>query len=473
MRRARMDHEAVSQTFGSLVALTVFLGFFGALIIATSEPSTSNVKDTQNRLEAERIADLLAGSPGVGWDTGADNLARLGLVDPATHQINLAHLEALRGASYQANANNGKVDYEEALASLGLPTDGSLGFHLRMTPVGLQQRLQTASLAHIDTALIADWENTPRTFTVTQSTDQTMVNDARAQVDATISSLTQHERDTIASLGVGYDDNVNLWGFTITAVHPITGASTPLADAMSDPSLLDGDLYIDDKQYLAFQQASSKGLLEDQLPAYEVLIIGSTAAQSSLTSNNVKQPIADWVIAGGTLMILGSSSQNYQWLQPLFSVGTTTVNAAPAAPDVSHPMLHEPYELDWPNYEHFGIGWDLKQNGAHASYEQFQHVITSGNKDLLAVSNEGAFGAGRVFLTAYRPEDIFIDQGAPEAHNFLNNLVIFGDRSYLYLDYGPTPPDNAIVSAAVRTTQILDPNLGMINIRLTILYWGT
>ncbi len=475
MRRLRMDHEAVSQTVAFVVGLSLFMGFLVTLIISSADSpdsSASIIQDTQNRLDAERIADMLASSPGIGWETGADNINRLGLVDRETNQLNAENMDKLRGAKYESDPFNGKVDYEEALESLGLPTDDRLGIHIRITPVGLHNQLAFSSLSHVKTSYIADWENTPRDFVVTFASDQAMVDDARAQIQATIGAGTQSERDTIVSLDTGFDNRVNLWGFTILAENLATGDQQPLQDALTDKSLMRGDIYIDDSQYLSFNQDSGNGLFEDSLPIYDLLIIGSTVQHSSLTSNNVKHPIADWTLAGGTLLVLGSESQNFQWLQPLFSVGTTTVNAAPSAPDVSHPMLHEPYELDWTSYDNFGLGWNLKKSGAQASYEKFQHIITSEDKDILAVSNEGAFGDGRVFLTAFRPEDIFIQQSPDEAYNFLRNIALFDDRSQLYLDYGPTPPEGAAVSAAIRTTHLPDPDLGMVNVRITVLYWG-
>ena len=471
--------DAVAQTVAFIVALAFFMGILGALLVATGDTPDSDgseVQDAQNRLDAQRLADVLVGSPGIGWGTegalDADAVERLGLQHPDGVRIDDDRLDALRGASYHADATNGKLDYEEALASLGLPLDNTLGFHIRMAPVGLQKTLLAADLSHIRTAYVGDWDLSSTTVTVDLGTDQMMVDQARALVAQSIGPGTQSERDVVDALGVSYDDLVDLNGLDVRVHNPVTGTTQPLRDALLDPSLMDGDLYPDSKQYLSAVQPSGKGLVEESIWEYDILIAGSTIDHESLTSANVKQPVADWTLAGGTLMVLGSGSQNFQWLQPLFSVGTTTVNAAPAAPDVSHPMLHEPHPLDWPSYDHFGLSWKLKDSGAVATHEKFQHIITSQDEDILAVSNEGAFGTGRVFLTSYRPGDIADSIAALEATNLVSNMVLFSDRAHLYLDYGPTPPPDAAVSAAVRTTQVLDEDLGMINIRMTILYWG-
>lgn len=470
------DQDAVTQTVAFIVALAFFTGILGALVVATADTPhsvDSEVQDAQNRLDAQRLADVLVGSPGIGWAGGPDAVSRLGLLHDDGSRLDDDRLDALRGAAFDADPTNGKVDYMEALESLGLPTNNELGFHVRMAPVGLQKTLQAADLSHIRTAYVGDWSLSSTTVTVDLGTDQEMVDQARALVGQSIGPDTQSERDVINGLGVSYDDLVNLHGLDVQVVtDPAAGTTEPLRSRLADPSLMDGDLYLDNKQYLAHPQPSGKGLVEEHVWQYQVLFIGSTIDHESLTSANVKQPIADWTLAGGTLMVLGSGSQNFQWLQPLFSVGTTTVNAAPAAPDVSHPMLHEPYSLDWPSYDNFGLSWKLKDSGVVATHEKFQHVITSEGEDILAVSNEGAFGTGRVFLTSFRPGDIAQSLSSLEAGNFVNNMVLYSDRAHLYLDYGPTPPPDTAVSAAVRTTQVLDGDLGMVNLRITILYWG-
>ncbi len=467
MQRRGHESEAVTQVVSFIVASAFFLAVFGALLMATTDASSADgnqIQDTHNRLEAERIADLLAGSPGTGWVAGPEAVTRLGLQSADGSQLDSYRLDALRGAVYDHDPTNNKVDYLDALASMGLPTDGSVGFHLRMTPVGLQKQLQAADLSNIRTAYIGDWPGVNLDLTVALGSDDAMVADARAQIDTQIDFLTSQERAVIDAIGLGFDDLVDLNSAQLD-VDLGLGVTVPLGTVLSSTGLLDGDVYVDQKQYLDI-------VLGNDLPNYDLLIIGSTVDQSSLTSAAVKQPIADWVMNGGTLMVMGSSTQNFQWLEPLFSVGTTTVNAAPAAPDVSHPMLHEPHELDWPSYDNFDLAWDLKDAGAIASFDKFQHIITSDGEDILAVSNEGAFGDGRIFLTSYRPEDIAGQLDVIEAGNFVNNLVLYSDRAHLYLDYGPTPPDNAAVSAAVRTSQIHDADIGMVNVRLTILYWG-
>lgn len=458
--------DAVAQTVAFVVATSFFLGIFGTLLVATNDtpPSDgSEVQDATNRVGAEQLADALVGSPGTGWISGPDAVTRIGFLHEDGGQLDSDHLDALRGASYEADPDNGKLDYEEALESLGLPTDGTLGFHVRLAPVGLQKVLQAADLSHIRTAYLGDWGELDADIEVGLDTDATMVADARAQVDLDMDLLVPNERQVLVDLGVNFDDRVHLDAIDID-VDMGLGLEVSLS-SLVPAGLLDGDVYPDDKLYL-------NSVFDGRLGEYDLLVVGSTVDHSSLTSNSVKDSIRDWVLAGGTLLVFGSESSNFQWLQPLFHVGTSTVNAAPAAPDVSHPMLHEPNALDWTAYDNHGLGWDLPESGNNAIFDDFQHIISSDDEDVLTISNEGVFGDGRVFLTTYRPSEVADVLSHEEATNFVHNVVLFDDRAHLYLDYGPTPPADAAVSAAIRTTQIYDEDLGMISMRLTLLYWG-
>ncbi len=465
--RARSDSDAVAQTVAFIVASAVFLGVFGAILVATSDGPREDggrVQDSANRVEAERLADVLVASQGIGWASGADGLDRLGLQHDDGARLDTTRLDALRGAAHAVDGANGKVDYEEALAGLGLPNDGTVGFHVRIAPVGIQNQLQAADLSHIRTAYVGDWLSLDTSLEVDLAADLSMVADARAQAEVDIGLLPPNERQVLVDLGLGFDNSVHLLdGIDVEVdLSPLPDVDL---DALVPDSLLEGDVYPDNKQYL-------NTVLADRLPEYDLLVIGSTVAHNTLTSNAVKDAVRDWVMAGGTLFVFGSESNNFQWLQPLFHVGTSTVNSAPAAPDVSHPLLHEPHELDWTSYDHHGLGWDLPSQGANAVYDEFQHIITTDGDDVLTVSNEGTFGTGRVFLTTYRPSEVSSLLSHDEATNLVHNMVLFSDRSHLYLDYGPTPPDGAAVSAAVRTTQVEDADLGMVNVRVTVLYWG-
>ncbi|MCA1811013.1 MAG: hypothetical protein LC623_03260, partial [Halobacteriales archaeon] len=162
-----------------------------------------------------------------------------------------------------------------------------------------------------------------------------------------------------------------------------------------------GDVYPDVKGYIDANLAG-------RLAGYDLLVVGSGVDQSSLTANAVKSAIRDWVLAGGTLVVLGSDKSNYQWMQPLFDSGIKTANGAASAPDPSHPLLQEPHTLDWPNYNDHSLGWDIKTDG-------FSDVIVKDGQDVMAVSDDGSLGSGRVILTTYLPREIAATMGSPSS----------------------------------------------------------
>jgi len=271
------------------------------------------------------------------------------------------------------------------------------------------------------------------------------------------------ERAAIRLLGVAYDDRIHLASGT-PSVLVESGLIDPTLLSVVGASDLEGDVFPDNKQYL-------DAVLADRLDEYEVLFMGSGIDHSALTSQVTKDAIKSFVYGGGTLMVMGSNAQSTQWLQPLFDVGIKTVNGGPFAPDVSHPLLHEPHPLDWDAYDHHGLGWDLKSQGAGAHYDDFTHVIVASGKDILAVSNDGAFGAGRVFLTEFRPREIADAMGLTEAQNFLGNMFLYAEKDHLYLEYGPQVADGVEVTAAIRQTHVWDSEIGMVPVRIELHLW--
>lgn len=454
--------DAVASTTTFVIALGLFMAAFTGVILATSDigQDTSTPNSVADRSGAEALADVLLGSPGIGWESGADGLQRLGLLNGNLSGLDASHLQLMRGGTYDATAND-LLDYDEATAGLGLAADEN--FHLRIYPPALKELLQDANLTHINAAYIGDWASLPSTSTLPLS-ELLAVQNTRAQVDAAQSAISSSERQSIVTLGMNYNDFVHLATDEIDAVVDLPLLpDIPLLDFVND-ELLQGDVYPDDKQYLT-------DVLPSRLDQYDMLFVGSTVDHESLTSNAVKDGIRDWVLAGGSLVVFGSDSQSFQWLQPMFSVGTTTVNGGAFAPDVSHPILLEPNELSWSDYDYHGLGWDLKDQGSGANYNDFQHIIQDDGEDVLAVSIDGAFGDGRVYLSTFRPGDIADVLGMAEATAFLTNIVLYDDRTHLYLEYGPTVPTDRAVSTAVRLSHLWDADLGQVPVRVEVLYW--
>ena len=463
-RTFRAD-DAVSQVVGFLIAGVVFLAAVGGILFVAGAHGSGDPaapRSVAKQVEADSLADLLVSSPGVGWAGGADQVARLGIQNANGSGVDLSRVDLLRGAMYEADADNGRVDYLEALASLDMP-EGTY-FHLRMYPVGLDTVYED-TLVGTRVAYIGDWVSFLPVITVAAGTSADMILQANAQLNATMYPATLNERLALRALGLAYDDQVNL-GALLPNVVMENGLIDPLLYLTVGAGASAGDVYPDVKQYLDAVVSTRITVAN-----YDVLVVGSGVDHSALTSAVTKNAIRDFVHNGGTLMAMGSSSQSTQWLQPLFDVGVKTVNTGPFAPDVSHPLLHEPNDLDWQSYQNFGLGWDIKTTGAGAHHSDFTHVVTAGGKDLLAVSNDGAFGSGRIFLTEYQPRDIVSGLGLTEAMNFMGNMFLYAERDHLYLEYGPQVPDGTEVTAVVRQSHAWDAQFGLVPVRLEVHLW--
>lgn len=456
----RRDPSAVGQVITFLVAGALFMGAIAAVLVMTRGAGKQDhgASEAGQQQQAGRLADILVSSPGIGWASGADAVQRLGILATNKSGLQASSLDALRGALFTHSAD-GKVDYPDARTSLGLT--GTQDFHLRVYPVGMSSVYKAAD-SSLRTAYIGDWLSLP-VITVALSTSAGEQVAAQAQINVTMVSNTAAERLALRDLGLAFKDKVYIGPLapTILVDEPFPLPDQPLLTAVNQP-FIDGDIYPDIKAYLDLN-------LPSRLVNYDLLVVGSGVDQSSMTSNGVKGAIHDWVEAGGTLVVLGSDKMNYQWLQPLFSSGVQTANGAASAPDPSHPLLQEPHVLDWTHYNDHNVGWDIKAQDA----DGFSDVIVKDGADILAISNDGALGAGRVILTSYLPREIASTISQAEAEHFLENIVLFTDHSKLYLEYGPTQPTNIPVAVAVRQSYVYDPTLGQVPVRVEIHLWGS
>jgi hypothetical protein len=249
-----------------------------------------------------------------------------------------------------------------------------------------------------------------------------------------------------------------------------------------------GDVFPDTKKFMN-QDLPLRLLNADGTPRFDltnVLVVGSRVDQNAMTSASAKQTIRDWVVGGGTLLVFGSEEGNVNWLEPLFHSAIRAGGGGISVPDISHPILHTPDELDDPahNYDARGESWNF--NGQTAQVQQseatalFTNVIVengdaiNGNP-LLADSKPGAIGNGSVILTSYLPYDLYNNPaksgqpssgpnacpggyttGACESLKFIHNLLMSGYGD-LYLDYGPECPLQTNCIPDVRSAQIRHP----------------
>lgn len=455
----------MGQVVAFLVAGAIFLATVSAVLVATStaDADPSAAQDAGKSVEAASLADLLVGSTGVGWEAGADGLTRLGLAAANGSGLDPASLEALRGA-LQGSTANGKVDYEDALVSLGMDPEGTEGFHIRVYPLGMDELEMSDDL---DIAYIADWDALVGiTLTPPVLSQEAMAVAVNARLNTTMVANTIYERQAIRALGADFTDRVYITAGTpsILVDFPWPISDKQLLTVLNVP-LLEGDVYPDDKNYL-------ETVLPNRLSQYDVIIVGAGVDHGNLVKDSIKDGIADWVAGGGTLIALGSIDKSTAWLDPLLKTGISTVNGAPVAPDIAHPLLKEPNDLAWTAYDSYDIGWDLQENGAKAVYDEFSHVVLQDGEDVLAVSKDGSFGDGRVILTTFRPREFAVSISLTEATNFLENMVSYADRSDYYLDYGGTIPTDVPVAMAVRQSFLWDEAFGQVPVRVEVLAWA-
>lgn len=455
-----MGEDAVTAGINFAIGGGILIAIIGTLLLTTQYVGVDTQQsDDQNlRSQAKELVGLLADSSGAGWGSGAENATEMGLLNANGSGIDTSRLAAMKGAGYDA-AVNGKLDYDETMALMGLDPDGTTQFHVRVAPIGLQ-RLLSGDLSGIPTAYIGDYVNPDTNLDISLALDAQMVADAREEIDSEMSTDAALERRAITELGLGFDNQTNLVEWDVE-VDLGPGPDIDLNTLLVDPLMLDGDVFPDEKVVL-------DAIIADVVDEYDIIIIGANVDHSTLTSNAFKGEIEDFVYDGGMLVVFGSDDQSFQWLQPILAVGIETANGGAYAPDVDHPLLKEPHALDWPAYDGFGQTWSGNQDFE----ELFQHIISDEEDgDMLAISMDGAFGDGTVFLSTYRPADIAESISLQEAMNFLNNIAVYKDRSHLYLDYGPSPPQDASIGAASRITYVWDPSLGQVPVRLSVLVW--
>ncbi|MFA5944912.1 MAG: hypothetical protein WC876_10655, partial [Candidatus Thermoplasmatota archaeon] len=296
----RQDGSASAQTISLVVAAAIFMSAVSAVLLLSRSAGDDRAAadEATQDIEATSLADLLVGSAGVGWASGPDDLERLGLGASNGSGLQDSSILALKGAMEQS-MTNGKVDYADAQASLGIDPAGTQEFHIRMYPVGMST-VYDSSLSGIRVAYIADFTSLANVVVPLGTPQSLYAAQANAQLNLTMGPSTVFERQAIRDLGLAFTDRIY-----ITSASPsvVVDMLAPLPDvllltALGVPSLA-GDVYPDIKSYLDAN-------LPSRLAQYDIIIVGSGVEHSSLTANAVKDGIRDWVLAGGMLVMMGS-----------------------------------------------------------------------------------------------------------------------------------------------------------------------
>lgn len=208
------------------------------------------------------------------------------------------------------------------------------------------------------------------------------------------------------------------------------------------------------------------------LPRYQWLIVGSEVSQTALNPSQTKNAIADWVAAGGNLIVLGTYQSQSRWLEPIYHAMQANANGAISAPDPTNPILVTPEHLNYDKYLDRGRAWQIDTS------EPFTHVLNRGTTgtsmdDTLTYANPGSLGNGTVVLTSYMPGSLTSPQDNVEAEHLLHNLM---SQSYtmLFLDFGPSIPDGVAVGSDQRLVAIPHPNVpgAVVQVRIVMYVFG-
>ena len=454
-RRLGEGTEAAAQVVAFIVAGSIFIAaslavvFAGRGVAPDAEPSQAEAK----RLDAQSLLAVLAGSQGSGWEGGADSVDRLGLGSTDGSALDLDHVQLMSG-QLAADPGNGLVDHEEALVSLGLDP-AKEAFHLAIRGTGSIQQSGGIAYPAYRVALIADWTALP-SVSVPLELPSTMEAAAQGALDSYQSEMAQTDRALLAQLGLTFRDDVFVGTGSPAVQVTLPGPDPPLLQHLG-LTLLEGDVYPDVKSHLA-------AVLPSRLAEYDLLVIGTGVSHNSLTSDAVKGGIEDWVHGGGILMVMGSSHASSNWLQPLFHIDLQA-DAGLIAPDPGHHMLGTPNALAWSQYPHDALAWDLG-----VLEPGFDQVLTGDNGAVLAVSEPGQIGAGRVLLTTVNLRGITTVLGEGQAVDFLTNaLVAWTESVQLELDVhlgAPVPTDRPVAYAQRQAVVVVDDAVVPVDLQL-------
>lgn len=450
-----MRDEGVGQVVSFLVASILVVSVSAVVIIGFR--STADTEDRVDSLQAQALLDQLVKHQGKNWASGPDALTAMGLAGP-DGGLDEAKLDALRGALEDSYAN-GKVDHAEFRDLLDIPDDLNYRFTVRPAQHTL---IESSQYPYTKVVYIGHWVG-PLEATVPLATSSEMLAAADAQLNLQQSADSLLERQILVDLGFDFDDQVALY-----PGEPAIGISSlPLV-----PDLLEylgyssrpGDVLPDDGQYLSNH-------IQDAIADADLLIVGSNVRQQELNPAAVNTAIADWVTAGGALIVLGSEQANGQWLQPLFHLDFQSLSGPIQVPNPGHPVLTAPNTLHYEDYDEGVIGLGFKHKGTNANYELFDKVLVNGEESTLSLSLPGAAGDGVVVSVAYELAKLADAFGVAEAGNLLQNLVEYTFMPDLYLVYGSDVPERTPTADAQMLTVVRDPDQARVPVYAEILIW--
>ncbi|MHB8585641.1 MAG: hypothetical protein ACYDDF_07380 [Thermoplasmatota archaeon] len=207
---------------------------------------------------------------------------------------------------------------------------------------------------------------------------------------------------------------------------------------------------------------------------YNVLVVGSNVDQTALNTADIKYGILSWVLAGGQIIVVGSSKKADEWMEPIFGAGLAGgATGQPTTPDPTQPLLITPNQLTPSIYPDDGHAWKMNLQ-AQMNFEQVVGATPDTSPgfryDLMSATQPQSYGNGTIILTSYLP---YLMPGA-EAKKMIANFLMYGRYASLYLDYGlPIPPGVSVGTAqrlilAPKLKSVTDP---LVELSATIYVW--
>jgi hypothetical protein len=535
MKKRAMGWDANASLMGLIVATGLFsVSFSYVVYTAYNQPNPDDkVQGAEAHAIAASLADLILNQPGQNWyvsgacDDGyltqaeffPDTVLRFGLAEErcdasdlrgAPNALSYHKVRAIHRAGIEADPANRKADYIEARDSLRLSESG-YAFHLSASPVladaqqALAQGLRTYGARPL---LIGSFGDPQRSYIrvanehlVDQQLNKYVWGGIVADLrnDENLGGIVDDQycdRFPTQCTAERYDpsDHVILESayleqlvpsFNRAVTHVNFQSKNPDAPKLDHDA--DGAIFPDVADYLeehltaAITDEQGRGVLDK----YNVIVIGAGAKPAAFGGLTVKTALAEWLEAGGYLIITGPN-QPTNWMLSL--VGAHFVGDNPGQSlraEDNHEVINVPEpRLSYSTYDPRAHAWVFQG----ASENHFEKVIWghTSSRALLAISKgEGEFGDGRVLLSSFRLSDLMgatpavcleatLNQGGLcESIVYLHHLltVPFSD---LYVNYGPEVPRGVPIGTHTRLVVVNHPRFGgSIDLLVTVKAWST
>jgi hypothetical protein len=487
-RSFRSDLRAASSALVAiLVSGALFVGSAGVILAISHDQAESLPADATEAASlhsrATSVLDLLMQSPGFAYDldddvvfsewtvapdlvappdgAGPEAGGRLGLLSSLDPGLSYDKFHNLQDAEFEADNSDGHVNYIEARRALGLDQYG-LDFHIRAFPTlpdvcgrltnvdeeicpdGVAGQLHPIKVTYVGHFACPNHpSSTDECEYDLPATDDDPTPWENDYLEQLVDGFCPFLYDTDTRTPLAYDDGPGGFAWAGSLQHSVLCAAGQRGDVIPDNK----DLIQDELKDRLQDPAGNPDLSE-----VNVLILGSEVDHSALQSAQIENQVAPWVLAGGYLIVLGTHSTNTQWLNSLYHLGIHSSGGGVLFNDEHHPVLHEPNELDYTQFDPQGQAWQYTGSGAD-SFATVAQTTGSGPPDsILAISDPGAFGEGNIVFTSWFPYDLLHEGpgvGYDQGLFFVDNLLNLGRHRTLYLDYGPEMPQNAPVNPGV------------------------